>query len=258
MRLFASAVIFSAMVTSSYAQSDPARVEFQPIPDTIPGLLIEPSPLSGTLLKPLTKGPAGQAPVEAAATGNSLPANPAPAVAPVAEVSDPAPLPEPAPQSAPAPAQAPAPTAVPAPTAAPAAPAAAPPPAKPAAPARAAKTTVTVIVEGVESARGVVNVAVCDKDLSEEGCPHSRSVKAAAGFVEARFDEVPPGVYAVVGYHDENGNDEFDKFLGVPREPYALSNRAGEKMVPTFRDAALNIKQGENTVIIRLQRLLGG
>jgi hypothetical protein len=89
----------------------------------------------------------------------------------------------------------------------------------------------------------VVNVAVCDKDLSEEGCPHSTSVKASAGFVEARFDKVPPGNYAVVGYHDENGNDEFDKFLGVPREPYALSNRAGEKMVPTFKDAALKIKQ---------------
>jgi uncharacterized protein (DUF2141 family) len=141
----------------------------------------------------------------------------------------------------------------------PAAPATATParaPAKPAAPA-AGKTTITVIVEGVESSKGVVNVAVCDKDLSEEGCPHSTSVKASAGFVEARFDKVPPGNYAVVGYHDENGNDEFDKFLGVPREPYALSNRAGEKMVPTFKDAALKIKQGENTVIIRLQRLLG-
>lgn len=262
MRSFASAVIGLAMTTSSYAQSGPARVEFQPIPDTIPELLIDPSPLSGTLLKPLTPGAAASAPVDAAA---NLPESaPAPiAGSPVATRSEPGPVPDttappaaaPGPGTAPAP-QTVAPAAEPAPEK-PAAPAAEPVQ-KPAAPARAAKTTITVIVEGVESNRGVVNVAVCDKDLSDEGCPHSTSIKAAAGFVEARFDKVPPGVYAVVGYHDENGNDQFDKFLGVPREPYALSNRAGAKMVPTFRDAALKINPGENTVIIRLQRLLGG
>src|SRR3712207_9084332 len=65
------------------------------------------------------------------------------------------------------------------------------------------------------------------------------------------FDGIEPGTYAVVGYHDVNGNDEFDKFLGVPREPYALSNKAGDKMVPTFADAALKINKGDNTVIIR-------
>jgi uncharacterized protein (DUF2141 family) len=251
------------MATTSYAQTAPAGVEFQPIPDTIPGLLIEPSPLSGTLLRPLTQSQAVQPPVETAATppqsappaGSASPP-PAPIGAAVATAAQPATAPEPMPEPAPPPAGAARP-----PAAEPQTPPAAAPepaPAKPAAAPAAAKTTITVIVEGVESSKGVVNVAVCDKGLSEEGCPHSASIKASAGFVEARFDKVPPGNYAVVGYHDENGNDEFDKFLGVPREPYALSNRAGEKMVPTFKDAALRIKQGENTVIIRLQRLLGG
>ena len=45
--------------------------------------------------------------------------------------------------------------------------------------------------------------------------------------------------------------------LGIPREPYALSGRAADKMVPTFADAALPIKTGENAVIIRLKRLGG-
>ena len=102
-----------------------------------------------------------------------------------------------------------------------------------------------------------MNVAVCDKELSREGCPYDTAIKAAPGFVETQFTGIPPGTYAVVGYHDENGNDEFDKFLGVPREPYALSNKAAENLVPTFADAALTITEGANVVIIRLRRFGG-
>ena len=129
------------------------------------------------------------------------------------------------------------------------------PPAPPAADPNA--TTVTVIVENVESASGNVNVAVCDKDLSREGCPYVREVPAQQGFVETEFKDIPPGTYAVVGYHDVNGNDTFDKLFGMPREPYALSSKAADKLVPTFADAALTIKSGENAVIIRLKRLGG-
>ena len=120
-----------------------------------------------------------------------------------------------------------------------------------------AATTITVIVENVENADGTVNVAVCDKELSREGCPYDTAIKATPGFVETQFTGIPPGTYAVVGYHDENGNDEFDKFLGMPREPYALSNKAAENLVPTFADAALTITEGANVVIIRLRRFGG-
>jgi uncharacterized protein (DUF2141 family) len=76
--------------------------------------------------------------------------------------------------------------------------------------------------------------------------------------VEAQFQGIKPGRYAVVGYHDVNGNSEHDKnFLGVPKEPYALSSAAGTKMIPTFKDAAVNIKKGENTVIITMRRFGG-
>ncbi len=117
--------------------------------------------------------------------------------------------------------------------------------------------TVTVIVENVESDSGTVDVAVCNKGLSREGCPYSHKIPATRGFVETEFDNIPPGRYAVVSYHDVNGNNQFDKLFGMPREPYALSNNAGEKLIPTFNDAALAINPGANSVIIRLQHLGG-
>ena len=116
---------------------------------------------------------------------------------------------------------------------------------------------VRVTVENVESDRGAVWVALCNTSLSVDGCPYQKNVPAAVGTTEVTFTDIPPGVYAVAGYHDVNGNDIFDKILGVPREPYALSGAAGDKLVPTFKDAALEMKPGDNDVTIRMKRLGG-
>jgi uncharacterized protein (DUF2141 family) len=117
---------------------------------------------------------------------------------------------------------------------------------------------ISVIVENVETSGGTVNIGLCDKGLSRETCPYDKSVRASEGFVEATFENIPPGSYAVVAYHDVNGNGQFDRLLGIPREPYALSGQAAKKMVPTFGDAVLPMRTGENAVVIRLKRLGGG
>jgi uncharacterized protein (DUF2141 family) len=255
MKILAHVLIGLGVVGTAHAQANAARVEFLPMQNTMPTILFDPAPLSGTMLKPLgepTSDPAEitiTAPAAAVAQTQPDAAAPLPAGQPPAE----------APASSEAAAEAPVelvPEAATEEAAVEPAPEPEPEPA-PAAPAEPDSTTVTVIVEGVESSKGVVNVALCDKGLSREGCPYTQSTAAAAGFVEARFQDVPPGIYAVVGYHDVNSNDEFDKMLGVPREPYALSSKAGEMLVPGFEDAALNIKKGDNTVIIRMQRLGG-
>jgi uncharacterized protein (DUF2141 family) len=249
MRLAAFLLIGLATVATAEAQSGAPRVAFLPMPNTLPAMLFSPDPLAGTMLRPLT-GP----------TPNSsafVEVDPVPAVVPVATVA-PLPDPPPPPEATPAPDAEPEAAAPsdPVPEMAAVAPEEPVPEPEPAPPAPAT-TTVTVIVENVETDSGNVNVAICDKDLSREGCPYIREVRAHLGFVETQFKDIPPGNYAVVGYHDVNGNDEFDKMLGIPREPYALSGRAAEKMVPTFADAALPIKSGENAIIIRLKRLGG-
>lgn len=115
--------------------------------------------------------------------------------------------------------------------------------------------TVHVLVEDVESDKGTVWLALCNTELSIDGCPYKTSVPAALGSVEATFEDIPPGDYAVAGFHDANGNDQFDKILGVPREPYGLSGAAGDMLVPHLQDALLPIKAGENDVVIRMKRL---
>jgi len=253
-----AAVLLVGVVAASTAAAqsgDPTRVVFLPIPKTLPMMLFAPDPLAGTLLRPLT-GPSADAAFSEI--------TPDPGVMPVAAkaiTDDPAPADQPATTAAvnPSPDADSAPVPIPDATDAVEVP---PPPEPPPVvetppPAKPESTTVTVIVENVESNSGTVNVAICDKALSKEGCPYVHEVRAQQGFVETEFKDIPPGRYAVVGYHDVNGNNTFDKMLGIPREPYALSGLAADKMVPTFADAALPIKTGENAVIIRLKRLGG-
>jgi uncharacterized protein (DUF2141 family) len=233
MRIAAFTIVGSLISVSAHAQ---VATQFLPIPEDPPAYLFDPSPLAGTMLKPFAER----------TPGREQEVEPVPGPDPVIVAQT---LPQTVASVAPE-------TAPPAPEAAPAAPAVPTEAAKPETPAPTTGT-VTVIVENVESAQGTVNVAVCDKSLSRDGCPYTHEVPAAPGFVETEFDNIPPGNYAVVGYHDVNGNNEFDKLFGMPREPYALSSKAADKLVPTFNDAALPINAGPNAVIIRLRRLGG-
>ena len=117
--------------------------------------------------------------------------------------------------------------------------------------------TVLVTVENVESSKGDVSVALCDKGLSKEACPFGTGRTAATGTMEFAFENIPPGNYAVVAFHDLNSNREFDQILGVPREPYALSKDAANKMIPTFKDAALAIGGGGKRGNNKMQRFMG-
>lgn len=242
-------------ITTAQAQTEGTRINMLPLPKQLPLAFFAPDSLAGAMLEPLAlpEAPAGTQLAAGNRTGSIK------AVEPQAE-----PRPERTAQADPdetSAGEAPA-DDTPAAAAADETPSeAAPEPAAAEAQPDAEglpATVVHVIVENVESDSGFVNIAVCDTGLSEEGCPYHISLPASRGFVEAMFDNVPPGIYAVVGYHDVNENQEFDKFLGVPREPYALSGAAAEKLVPSFADAALKIKEGENYVIIRMKRLGNG
>jgi uncharacterized protein (DUF2141 family) len=241
MRIAGLLIAGALLGAPAHAQSGPAKTPFLPIPDMTPPYLFEPHPLAGTMLKPFEGAPPHTPPEVSPEPG------PVPATTASVEPSGAAAPAAPAPQPAEAPAAA---EPVPEPPEEP--PAAARPP-----PAKAKAGVVTVIVENVESAKGTVNVALCNTGLSQQGCPYSKEVAASAGFVETEFDDIPPGQYAVVGYHDVNGNSEFDKLFGMPREPYALSGPAANKLVPTFTDAVLPINAGPNAVVIRLKRLGG-
>ncbi len=117
--------------------------------------------------------------------------------------------------------------------------------------------SVTIEVTGVRSAKGVVRVAVCTAlTFLKDACPYTASSRATVGDTVVTVPGVPPGVYAVQLFHDENDNDRVDRGLfGVPTEAIGFSNDASVGLTgPRFAKAAFSHGDESQTLRVALRR----
>jgi uncharacterized protein (DUF2141 family) len=110
---------------------------------------------------------------------------------------------------------------------------------------------------GFESARGELAIALFDNaaDFNKQ----TNAIRKAYLRVDRlraqwTIDALPPGDYAVIAYHDENGNRTIDmRALGMPKEPVAVSNGARRLLgPPRFEDAKLVLGPGATHVTLEL------
>lgn len=79
-------------------------------------------------------------------------------------------------------------------------------------------------------------------------------VPAQVGKSQLRFDNLPPGRYAVMAYHDENANDKLDLRLGMfPLEGYGLSNNPKVFDPPAFADSAFKLPASGARIAVQLK-----
>lgn len=99
---------------------------------------------------------------------------------------------------------------------------------------------ISVRMRGFQSETGVAVCALFTKDgWLQAGKGQPRKVAIHDHRATCEFANVPYGSYAVAGFHDEDGDGEFDKRLGVPVEGYCFSNRAAPRRLkpPSFEAA---------------------
>ena len=123
-----------------------------------------------------------------------------------------------------------------------------------------------VIVEGIASHAGTVIAGLYDSQqnygfaIAESSRVLVSDPKRLVG-VSLRpvsqshsivFSDLPPGIYAVIVFHDENDDGKLGKnALGLPVEAYAISNNArGLLSAPDFKDTAVQV--GERDEVIRI------
>ena len=117
-------------------------------------------------------------------------------------------------------------------------------------------TDVVVRVLNVRDPAGLVEAQVCRTGewMKDGGCAMTAKVPARAGMVDVLVRGVPPGTYAVVAFHDRNGDGEVGQnFLGIPNEGVGFS-RHGVLILsePSFKDAAVVIGGARAVVEIKL------
>lgn len=126
-----------------------------------------------------------------------------------------------------------------------------------AAPFAHADSSLRVEVAGLRQAVGDLRVA-----LYRDPGSFRREAEALQVHVEPAqadrqtvlFSGLTPGSYALVAYHDVNGDGQLNLRFGMfPLEPYGLSNNPQLIGPPRFADSALELGDGERQIEINLR-----
>lgn len=118
--------------------------------------------------------------------------------------------------------------------------------------------TVTVVVNGIESKVGSIQIALFSTKAS---FPNEKPYKAnklslkESGEVRLTFKDIPFGEYALAVYHDKNDNDKLDtNLVGIPKEPYGFSNNHNPKFSrPDYEEAKVEIRQASQTLNVKIE-----
>ena len=114
--------------------------------------------------------------------------------------------------------------------------------------------SLSIEFEGLKTEKGKLFVALYN---SEEDFLKNEMkglvVEISNGKASASFDNLEKGIYAISSFYDKNDNGKMDtNFIGIPKEPVALSNNAKGKFgPPKYRDAKFNISKSKTQLIIK-------
>lgn len=120
---------------------------------------------------------------------------------------------------------------------------------------------IIVTVENMVNVNGLLTVELYSDNaegfLKKAGRLERERLKATRSESEICIVAPGPGTYGVALYHDENGNEKFDKnFLGIPKEGFGISNNPGFSLgPPDFSDAAFTLGEDPVSLTIRINYL---
>ncbi|MFT6958629.1 MAG: hypothetical protein ACJAYC_003649 [Halieaceae bacterium] len=128
--------------------------------------------------------------------------------------------------------------------------------------ATADTTLLRVEVTGLEDAEGSLYISVYDSDDTWLG--KDTVLTREVVIVDALQENVvcvelnlPPGQYALSIFYDKNDNGKLDSnFIGIPKEPVALSNNARPKFgPPKYKDAVFTLGSEAATQNISIEKI---
>ncbi len=125
------------------------------------------------------------------------------------------------------------------------------------APTAAPAASLTISVQGIRTSKGDIRLSVYASPAEwpdHAARDHSQVKSAKAGSVVITFD-LPPGTYAVDGFHDEDGTGKFKtSLIGLPEEGYLFSNNVRPFLsAPSFQSASFKLPPEGAAISISVQ-----
>lgn len=121
----------------------------------------------------------------------------------------------------------------------------------------AAAGTLSLTIDNIQSTDGKIMISVGNEAAFDGKAPYALQIilPARPGTVNITTDALPEGTWAARVMHDVNDNSEMDSNLvGLPKEPWGISNNArGNFGPPTFEDARFELK-GDASMTIRMDK----
>ena len=121
-----------------------------------------------------------------------------------------------------------------------------------------AAETLTIVVTNVSASDGNLMIQVMSGEeefKGEQASIASVMQRAQQGEMSFTTTSLPPGEYAIRVMHDSNGNGDLDSnFVGMPKEPWAMSNNAkGNFGPPAWKDVKFTL-EGSVTQTLELSK----
>jgi uncharacterized protein (DUF2141 family) len=113
-------------------------------------------------------------------------------------------------------------------------------------PAAAQAANVEVTLQGVREG-GDLSVGLQTRDQFMGQAGTNKIIPAPAGTATVTLENVAPGDYAVVVWHDDNKNGKFDAGAagGPPEDGWALSNFVNPTAPPTFDQVKIAVAEAD-------------
>ena len=110
-----------------------------------------------------------------------------------------------------------------------------------------------VNVTNVTSDEGTVQYGLYTQDNFMKAPPlKSASSTIKDGKASVVFENLEPGVYAIICFHDANANDKMDfEINGMPKESYGTSNNIISMGPPNWDDSKFEIGTESTSIEIR-------
>lgn len=104
--------------------------------------------------------------------------------------------------------------------------------------------TVEVSVVNALNDEGTIQFALFNKENFKMQPLFAKSSTIKNGVSSVLFENIPPGEYAIISFHDENGNNKLDFELnGMPKESYGTSNNNFNVGPPQFENAKFIVRE---------------